>query len=182
VTGSGQEIAEHERRFAVRRTLLAGSGLALAVIALAGCGSSSKSSASDQAIQKDAAYYLIDQIEQTWHRAASHHDVNLMMTLWAPGAVFNVGGKTLSGKAQIRNFFATENAAFMPQHHWESDTPSYKIRTTVNGDRGTLYFECHYVDVKTGKVEAVVGVDHNVQKINGKWLIVDSAGSIATLG
>jgi len=31
-------------------------------------------------------------------------------------------------------------------------------------------------------VEAVVGVDHNVQKINGKWLIVDSAGSIATLG
>jgi ketosteroid isomerase-like protein len=175
-------MAEHERRSGVRHTLLAGSGLALAVIALAGCGGSSKNSASDQTIQKEAAYYQIDQIEQTWHRAASHHDVKLMMTLWAPGAVFNVGGKTLSGKAQIRNFFATENAAFMPQHHWESDTPSYKILTTVNGDKGTLYFECHYVDVKTGKVEAVVGVDHNVQKINGKWLIVDSAGSIATLG
>jgi hypothetical protein len=70
----------------------------------------------------------------------------------------------------------------MPQHHWESDTPSFKIRTTVNGDKGTLYFECHYVDVKTGRVEAVVGVDHNVQKINGKWLIVDSAGSVAKLG
>jgi ketosteroid isomerase-like protein len=181
VTGSGQAIAEHERRSGLKRMLLAGSGLALAVIALVGCGSS-KSSASDRTIQKEAAYYQIDQIEQTWHRAASHHDVKLMMTLWAPGAVFNVGGKTLSGKAQIRNFFATENAAFMPQHHWESDTPSYKIRTTVNGDKGTLYFECHYVDVKTGKIEAVVGVDHNVQKINGKWLIVDSAGSIATLG
>jgi ketosteroid isomerase-like protein len=182
VRGSGQAVTDHERRSGVRRALLTGSGLALAVIALAGCGGSSKSSASDPTIQKEAAYYQIDQIEQTWHRAASHHDVNLMMTLWAPGAVFNVGGKTLSGKAQIRNFFKTENAAFMPQHHWESDTPSYKIRTTVHGDKGTLYFECHYVDVRTGKVEAVVGVDHNVQKINGKWLIVDSAGSIATLG
>jgi ketosteroid isomerase-like protein len=169
------------KRGDVIRTLLTGCVVALAVTALAGCGSS-KASTADETVAKDAAYYQIDQIEQTWHKAASHHDVNLMMTLWAPGAVFNVGGKTYSGKAQIRHFFATENAAFMPQHHWESDTPSYKIRTTVHGDKGTLYFECHYVDVKTGQVAAVVGVDHNVQKINGKWLIVDSAGSIASLG
>ena len=168
-------MTEHERISGVRRTLLAGSGLVLAAIALAGCGGSSKSSASDQTIQKEAAYYQIDQIEQTWHRAASHHDVNLMMTLWAPGAVFNVGGKTLSGKAQIRNFFAKENAAFMPQHHWESDTPSYKIKVTVNGDKGTLYFECHFVDVKTGAVKSLVGVDEDVQRIDGKWLIVQSA-------
>jgi len=94
---------------------------------------------------------------------------------------FNIGTKTLSGKAQIRHFFATENKAFMPQNHWESDTPSYKIKTTVHGDKGTLYFECHYVDVKTGKVVSVVGVDHNVQKINGKWLIVDSAGATPVL-
>ena len=125
-----------------------------------------------QTAQKDAALYQIDQIEQTWHKAASTHNVNLMMTLWAPGAVFNIGTETLTGKAQIRHFFATENKAFMPQNHWESDTPSYKIKTTVNGDKGTLYFECHYIDVKTGKVVKVVGVDHNVQKINGKWLIV----------
>ena len=25
-------------------------------------------------------------------------------------------------------------------------TPAYKVEITVNGDRGTLYFECHYVD------------------------------------
>jgi ketosteroid isomerase-like protein len=174
-------MAEDERRSGVRRTLLAGSGLAMAVIALVGCGGSSKNSASDQAIQKDAALYQIDQIEQTWHKAASEHDVNLMMTLFAPGAVFNIGTKTLTGKAEIRNFFATENKAFMPQNHWESDTPSYKIKTTVNGDKGTLYFECHYVDVVTGKVVSVVGVDHNVQKINGKWLIVDSAGATPVL-
>lgn len=163
------------------RTRLTGCALAAAVAALAGCGGSSTTSASDQAMQKDGALYQIDQIERTWHKAASTHDVDLMMTLWAPGAVFNIGTKTLAGKAQIRSFFANENKAFMPQNHWESDTPSYKIRTTVNGDKGTLYFECHYVDVKTGKVMAVVGVDHNVQKINGKWLIVDSAGATPVL-
>ena len=69
----------------------------------------------------------------------------------------------------------------MPEHHWESDTPSYKIRTAVTGDKGTLSFESHYIDVKSGKAVAVVGVDHNVQKINGKWLIVGSTGEIASL-
>jgi ketosteroid isomerase-like protein len=165
----------------VTRTLLTGCALAVVVAALAGCGGSGKTSASDQTTQKDAALYQIDQIEQTWHKAASTHNVNLMMTLWAPGAVFNIGTKTLTGKAEIRNFFATENKAFMPQNHWESDTPSYKIKTTVNGNKGTLYFECHYIDVKAGTVMAVVGVDHNVQKINGKWLIVDSAGATPVL-
>ena len=63
----------------------------------------------------------------------------------------------------------------MPANHWQSDTPTYMIRATVNGDKGTLYFECDYIDVKTRKVVAYVGVDHEVQKINGKWLIVDSA-------
>jgi ketosteroid isomerase-like protein len=166
----------------VTRALLAGCGLAVAVGALAGCGGSSTPSASDRTMERDAALFQIDQIERTWHKAASEHNVNLMMTLWAPGAVFNIAGKTLSGKAQIRNFFATDNVAFMPQNHWESDTPSYKIKTTVHGDKGTLYFECHYIDVRTGMAAAVVGVDHNVQKINGKWLIVDSAGAVASLG
>ena len=110
------------------RTLLMGCALAMVVAVLAGCGGSSTASASDQTMQKDAALYQIDQIEQTWHKAASTHNVNLMMTLWAPDAVFNIGTETLTGKAQIRHFFATENKAFMPQNHWESDTPSYKIR------------------------------------------------------
>src|SRR5579862_2188990 len=64
---------------------------------------------------------------------------------------------------------------------WESDTPSYKERVTLNGDKGTLYFECHYIDPKTAKVVAFVGVTHQVQKIDGKWLIVNSAASPAVL-
>ncbi|HEY2777086.1 MAG TPA: nuclear transport factor 2 family protein [Gaiellaceae bacterium] len=161
------------------RALIVGCVVATLVAVLAGCGGSSRNSAAEVTTQRDANLYEIDQIEQSWHKATSTHDLNLMMSLWAPGAVFNIGTETLTGKAQIRHWFATKNGAF--QHHWESDTPSYKIKITVNGDKATLYFECHYIDPKTAKVEPPVGVDHDLQKINGRWLIVDSAGATPVL-
>ena len=153
----------------------------LVAAALAGCGGSSKPSAAQAKITREAALYEIEGIEKTFHKAATTHNVNLMMSLFAPGAVFNIGTETYTGKAQIRRFFATKNAAFMPQNHWQADTPTYLIRATVNGDKGTLYFECDYIDVKTGKVMAAVGVDHEVQKINGRWLILDSAAAPTSL-
>lgn len=132
-------------------------------------------------VQQEADLYLIDQVEVKFHRATSTHDLNLMMSLWAPGAVFNIDQQTLTGKAQIRHWFATENKAFMPNHRWESDTPSYKIKINLTGDKATMYFECHYIDPKTSKVMAVAGVLHHLQKIDGTWLITDSAGVNATL-
>jgi ketosteroid isomerase-like protein len=164
----------------MRRLLTLGAVGALAV-SLAACGGSSKSSAAEQLMQRQAELYQITEVEKTFHKAGSTHDVDLMMTLYAPGATFNIGTDTYTGKAQIRKFFATKNAAFQPQNHWLSETPAYKVRITLNGDKATLYFECHYVDVKTGKIMAVVGVDHNLQKINGKWLIVSGTGAPATL-
>jgi ketosteroid isomerase-like protein len=148
---------------------------------LAACGGSSKQSAASQQVQRQADMYAIEQIEATWHKAASTHDVNRMMTLWAPNATFNIGTQTLHGTAQLRDFFAHKAAPFQPQNHWVSETPAYKIRITVNGNKGTLYFECHYVDVKTRKVVAVVGADQNVQKINGKWLITNGAAATPSL-
>ena len=161
----------------MKRTVVLGVILALA---LAGCGNSSKKSAADQQLQQQADYYAIDQIEKTWHRAASTKNVDLMMTLWAPDATFNIATKTLRGKAQIRDFFKTAGP-FVPSHHWVSDTPAYKIRITASGDKGTLYFECHYIDVKTSQVVSVAGADQTVQKINGKWLITNSVASSPTL-
>jgi hypothetical protein len=102
------------------------------------------------------------------------------MSLWAPNATATVAGKTVTGKAAIRRLFA-KSGPFQPQNHWVSDTPAYKIRATVNGNKGTLYFECHYIDVDTGKVAAVVGAHQEVQKINGKWLITNLAASTVTL-
>jgi len=156
-------------------------GLALAVsLAATACGSS-KNSASQLDMQRKAATYEIDQIEVKWHKASSTKNVDLMMSLWAPDATFTVGSKTYTGKAQIRNFFVHDVAPFQPQNHWVSETPAYKLRTTVDGDKGTLYFECHYVDVKTGKVQAVVAADQNVARINGRWLITNSVSATPKL-
>jgi len=142
---------------------------------------SATSSSKEDVTQREADLYLIDQVEVKFHKATSTHDLNLMMSLWAPGAVFDIDQQTLTGEAQIRHWFATENKAFMPNHHWESDTPSYKIKINLTGDKATMYFECHYIDPKTGMVMAVAGVSHTLQKIDNRWLITDSAGVNATL-
>lgn len=165
----------------LRPLLVLGAALALLVPVAALGGTTAPSSAKEDLTQREADLYLIDQVEVKFHRATSTHDLDLMMSLWAPGAVFNIDQQTLTGKAQIRHWFATENQAFMPNHHWESDTPSYKIRIHLTGDKATMYFECHYIDTKTGMVVAAAGVTHTLQKINGQWLIVNSAGSNATL-
>jgi len=165
-----------------RRTLVVGGVVAAFVVALTACGGeSAKTAAAEATMQRKAALYQIDQIERTFHKAGSTHDVNLMMSLWAPGATFNIGTQTYTGKAQIRKFFATVQPSFKPQNHWVDDTPAFKMRTTLDGDKATLYMECDFIDVKTGKVMLVVGVDHNLQKINGKWLIVEGSGALTVM-
>jgi len=157
--------------------------LAMAVLAglvLAVSAYGARRSNSDSTVEKQAALYQIDAIEKTWHKAASLKNLNLFMSSWAPNATATVAGKTVTGKAAIRALFA-KAGPFQSQNHWISDTPAYKIRTTVNGNKGTLYFECHYIDVDTGKVAAVVGADQQVQKLNGKWLITNLAASTVTL-
>jgi SnoaL-like domain len=167
----------------MRKLVYLGALPVLVAVALevGGIATASTAARSDAVIQREADMYEIDQIEAKFHRATSHHDINLMMSLWAPGSVFNIDQQTLVGKAQIRHWFLTLNGAFMPDHHWESDTPSYKIKINLNGDKATLYFECHYVDPKTKTVVSLAGVTHTLQKINGTWLITNSAGSTATL-
>jgi ketosteroid isomerase-like protein len=168
--------------FRARTLVILGVVAAALVIPLTALGGgSAKTTTTDSTTQRQADLYQIDQIEVKFHKATSTHDLNLMMSLWAPGAVFDIDQKTLTGKAQIRHWFATENKAFKPGHHWESDTPTYKLRITLSGDNATMYFECHYIDPKTSKVVAAAGVTHTLQKINGQWLITDSAGSTATL-
>jgi ketosteroid isomerase-like protein len=151
--------------------------LAALVVLLAGCGGSAADSSSAQAIQLDADLYRIGEIEKKWHQATSHHDIDLMMSLWADDATFTVdAGRTLTGKQEIRDFWLAA-PVFQPGTNWVSETPAYKIRATVNGDKGTLYFECHYVDPATEKVVRVVGAAQQVARINGEWLITNNVGA-----
>ena len=70
---------------------------------------------------------------------------------------------------------------FKPENKWLSDTPAYKIRITVNGDRGTLSFECHYIDLKTGQAWSITRADQEVARIDGEWLITNMVGGTAPL-
>jgi uncharacterized protein (TIGR02246 family) len=162
--------------------LLIGGVLGALVVSLAACGGSGASSASDEDLQRTADLYAIDQIEKNFHKATSKHDIDLMMSLWAPNATFTVGpGNTATGKEQIRNSWLKKSKAFEPTNHWVSDTAAYKIRITVNGDKGTLYFECHYIDPKTQELMSITGADQEVARIDGKWLITNMVGASATL-
>ena len=158
--------------------------VSLAVIAL-GLSVTACSSGGDDAsvatLRKDADLYAIGQIERNWHQASSTHDVDLMMSLWADDATFTVGGETYTGKDEIRDFFTNEAAPFQKGNHWVSDSPAYKQRVTVDGETGTLYFECDYIDVGTGKVVAVVSADQDVAKIDGSWLITTSTAATPEL-
>lgn len=164
----------------MKTLLLVATTVALAA-SLTACGGSGSSSALDAAQQTELDRRSIEQIEVKWHQASSTKDVDLMMSLWADDATFTIGPEILTGKSQIRNFFVQKAGPFQPENNWVSDTPAYKVRTTVDGNKGTLYFECHYVDVKTQKVVNVVGADQDVEKINGKWLITNLAAATPVL-
>jgi ketosteroid isomerase-like protein len=162
------------------RALLTGGALAALVVLLTGCGSNESST--NAAVIRDADLYSIDKIEKNFHKSMSTHDIELMMSLWAPNATFTVGpGQTATGTKQIRAYWLKKSKAFLPTTHWVSETPAYKVRATANGDRGTLTFECHFIDVNSENVVVVTAADIEVAKIAGKWLITNMVGGSASL-
>jgi SnoaL-like domain len=151
------------------------------VVVVAGCGGSSASLA-DKTVIRDADLYAIDRIEKNFHKSMSMHDIDLMMSLWAPNATLTLGpGQTATGKTQIRAYWLHKSKAFQPTTHWVSDTAAYKVRATANGDTGTLAFECHFVDVNSKNVVVVTAADIEVTKIDGTWLMTSMVAGSANL-
>jgi ketosteroid isomerase-like protein len=146
--------------------------------ALAASGGSSASSASELQMRRNSDLWQIDQIEKTFHRATTLKDLRLMMSLYAPNATFTMPGTTAVGKREISAFWRTSKSF---TNDWISETPAYKVRIALNGDRGTLYFECVYVDAKTGEVAVTTAADVDVARIGGRWLITSIGGASATL-
>jgi len=155
-------------------------GLALTG-SLAACRAAAPSTGSTSDVQTQADLYAIGQIEVNWHQAASTKNLDLMMSLWADNATFTTASQTYTGKDQIRTFF-TKAAPFQPANDWVSDTPAYKSRVTVNGDKGTLYFQCDYIDVPSKVVKIVVSADQQVARVNGKWVITSAISATPNLG
>lgn len=163
------------------RTLLLGGAFAVLVVSLAACGGSSASSASEEALQRESDLYRISQIEKAFHEAITKKDIDQMMSLFAPNATATFGpGQTVSGKEQIRSVWL-KSVAFKPETNWLSDHPAYKLKATVDGDHGTLRFECHFVDLETAEVAAVTAGNTDVTRIDNGWLITNFVGSTSEL-
>jgi ketosteroid isomerase-like protein len=163
------------------RTILIGGVLAILAFALSACGGSNGSSVSDQEMERKAEIYAISQIERTFHESISKKDIDDLVGLFAPNATGTFGpGKTVTGKEQIRQVWL-KSVPFKPATHWLSDHPAYKLKVTVDGGRGTLHFECHFIDVDTGKVAALTAGNLDVAKIDGHWLITNFVGSTSEL-
>ena len=160
------------------RSLVIAAGIA--ALALPVAAQADLTAGAGPSLQQKAELYSVTQIEVTWHRSTSKKNLDLMMSLWAPNATLTLGGKTTKGKPAIR-VVLSKAGPFQPQNHWVSETPAYKLRATVVGNRATLYFECHYIDVDTGKIVLVNGISQDLQKVKGKWLITKVVGSSPTL-
>jgi len=165
------------------RKLVIGGGLGvfLLSVVLVACSGSGTGSTDNQS-RRFQDMWQIDNIEKQFHKATSEKNIDLMMSLYAPNATFTVGGgETAVGVDEIRKFWLTTSPAFLPENTWVSDHPAYKLKITVNGDRGTLHFECHYIDPKTSVVEAVTAGDMDVARIDGQWLITNFVGGTTEL-
>jgi ketosteroid isomerase-like protein len=165
----------------MRRIVFSGAlGVCLLSIVLVACTGPTTDSGEPGRRFQD--YWQIDQIEKNFHEATTTKNIEQMMGLFAPNATMTVGsGETASGLDEIRQFWLTQAATFEPENHWQSDHPAYKLEITVNGDRGTLHFECHYIDVDTGEVVSTTTADFDVARIDGSWLITNMVGGTAVL-
>jgi len=161
------------------RTFMFAGAIVAVALGLSACGGSSGSSDSDQ-VQHELDTYAITQIEKNFHESLSEKDIDELMSLWAPHATLTSKGKTAAGIQQIRGTWL-KSPAFKPETHWVSDHPAWKMSVTVSGDRGTLHFECHFIDVKSEKVAATTAADMDVARIDGRWLITRMVGGTAEL-
>jgi hypothetical protein len=124
--------------------------------------------------------YDISHIERSFHESISKKDIDELVGLFAPNATGTFGpGRTVTGTKQIRAVWL-KSEAWKPETHWLSDHPAWKLKVTVNGDRGTLHFECHFVDVDSKKVAVFTAGNLDVAKIDGKWLITNFVGSLTS--
>ena len=124
----------------------------------------------------------LHQVEIVFHTAASTKNLDMMMSLFADDASLQAGGKTWSGKDQVRNYFATVAGSFQPQNQWIAYTPAHRIRFSVEGNRANLYFECLYVDAKAREIKAHTFSEDNLVRVGDKWLIKEmKAGTVPQL-
>lgn len=116
----------------------------------------------------------IYQLQAAFHRAKSHQNIDLMVSLWARDATFRIGTTTYAGRDAVRAFFLASGSW---QFQRISLVPSFKDVITVHGDNAFLYFECHDVALTDESPTAPAGsiVTHlfnagALRRVERRWL------------
>jgi hypothetical protein len=112
------------KRIAMKRALVIA-----AIVAF--CVSSSAAIAGTEENAED--FMQVHKIEITFHQAGTTKNLDLMMSLFTDDATITSGGKTYSGKEQIKAFWQAA-ATFQPQNQWVAYTPAFRIKYEVNGN------------------------------------------------
>ena len=152
----------------MRRSLLvlaATVGLSTAMIA----GATTEENAED--------FMQLHKVEITFHEAGTTKDLDLMLSLFADDAVLNAGGKTYTGKDQVKSYWQAAGP-FQPQNQWVGYTPAFRIRYNVEGNRAHLYFECLWIDKAANKIAAHTNSDDILVRVDGRWLIKEMKAAV----
>jgi hypothetical protein len=115
--------AEITRRGLLRKAAVGG---AVGTVALAAPG---LARAAGRDSEETADIY---QLQAAFHRAKSHQDIDLMVSLWAEDSTFRIGTTTYTGREAVRTFFLASGSW---QYRRISLVPSFKdiIRITARG-------------------------------------------------
>ena len=122
-------------------------------------------------------FMAIHKIEIAFHEAGTTTKLNLMLSLFSDDATITAGGKTYTGKEQIRAFWQAAGT-FQPQNKWVAYTPAFRIKYDVRGDTARLYFECLYVDKVANKIAVHTNSDDTLIRVKDRWLIKDMKAAV----
>src|SRR5438874_7001583 len=148
---------EEITRRALMRKGAAGAAIGAAALTAPGVANANSPGISHGSEQIGEIYEL----QAAFHRAKSHQDIDLMVSLWAEDCTFTNSGALFSGKEAVRTFFLASGSW---THQRISFVPSFKDQIRVSGDTAFLYFECHDVDLASGAVMTVQRRDHTQRR------------------
>ena len=127
--------------------------------------------------ENPADFMQLHQVEIAFHEAGSTKNLELMLSLFADDAVLIAGGKTYTGKEEVKRYWQAAGP-FQPQNQWVGYTPAFRIRYDVRGDRAHLYFECLWVDKAAKKIVVHTNSDDTLVRVDGRWLIKEMKAAV----
>jgi SnoaL-like domain len=117
-------------------------------------------------------------IEINWHKAQTTKNLDLMLSLFADDATLTAGGKTYTGKAQIKQLWEA-NPIFKPENQFVAYTPPARFKYDIDGNTGHVDFECIQLNSATNEIvpHSHVNLYADVIRVDGRWLIKDAKGT-----